>query len=271
MSESGLFSISEFARFSLLSRDTLLHYDRIGLLKPVTRKKNKYRYYSSNQLTVATVIRTMQQLGMSLEEIKELKDIRTPELAEDVFKRQIKKIDHKIDEWVNSRKLLLSLQEALDSVKGIEESAITIQHMPAEAIVYGDLNDYSSGRTSLDTILSFYTGIRKKYPNVDLNYPIGAAFSEQRIKRGDWIGPDRYYLYNPDGHDRRPAALYAIGYIRCEYNKGKELYTRMLRYIDEKGYEVCGNAYEECSLNELVILEPENYLKRIMIVVREKE
>ena len=271
MSDSGQFSISEFARLSLLTRDTLLHYDRIALLKPEKRGENNYRYYSSNQLSVVTLIRTMQELGMSLEEIKELKDRRTPELCENELKRQIEKIDRKIEEWNRARKLLLALQKTLDSVKNVDESAITVQFLPAEEIVLGNLNDYSRGRTTLETVYSFYTDISQKYPNMDLNYFLGAVFSEQRIKQGDWIGADRYYMYNPEGPDRRSEALYAIGYIRCDYTGGKELYTRMIEYINKNGYEICGDAFEECPLNEVFVTEPDNYLKRIMITIRKKE
>lgn len=269
--DTGLFSISEFARLSQTTRDTLLHYDRIGLLSPTSRGENNYRYYSASQLTVITLIRTMQQLGMSLEDIQALKDRRTPELAEEELERQIVKIDKKIDDWNRARRHLLTLQNTLNSVKNIDESAITVQYLPAEAIVLGGLNDYSHGRTTLDTVLSFYTDIKEKYPDLDLNYFVGATFLEARIKNRDWIGADRYYLYTPEGHDRRPAALYAMGYARCDYTGGKEIYGRLIEYIDKNNFEICGNAYEECPLNEVFVLEPENYLKRVMIAVREKK
>jgi len=45
MPENGMFSISDFAKYSRTTRDTLLHYDRIGLLSPATRGENNYRYY----------------------------------------------------------------------------------------------------------------------------------------------------------------------------------------------------------------------------------
>ena len=96
MPESGLLSISDFAEFSRTTRDTLLHYDRIGLLSPVLRGDNNYRYYSSSQLAIVNVIRTFQQLGMSLDDIRGLRDRRTPELANMVFERQIEEIDTKI-------------------------------------------------------------------------------------------------------------------------------------------------------------------------------
>jgi len=271
MHTTGLLSISDFAEFSRTTRDTLLHYDRIGLLSPVIRGDNNYRYYSGNQLPIVNVIRTFQQLGMSLDEIMRLKDHRTPELANTVFERQIEEIDNKINEWVSARKLLLTLKKAITSVSGIDESVITVKHLPAEAIVLGEINDYSRDRTDYDTLLSFYHDIAQKYPNIDPNYPVWAMYSQNQLIERDWSNPERYYFYNPDGYDRKPAALYAIGYTRGGYKPNNELYERLEEFIIKNNYEICGNAYEEYPINEICAINDHDYLIRIMITVRKKD
>ena len=270
MADRGHLSIGDFAKYSRTTRDTLLHYDRIGLLSPVTRGDNKYRYYQGGQMAVVNVIRTLQQLGMTLDEIKALKDRRTPELTDEVLGFQIEKIDKKIEDWIRARKLLLTLRKSIHTVLGVDENAITIQFLPAEAIVLGDINDFSRGRNDYDALLSFFESVSMKYQDLDLNYPVWATFSKERIRQGDWSMPDRYYFYNPEGHDRRPAALYAIGYTRGGYGQSAGLYKTLLEYIDENGFELCGDAYEEYPLNELSIISDENYLMRIMLTVREK-
>jgi len=270
MPESGLLSISDFAEFSRTTRDTLLHYDRIGLLSPVLRGENNYRYYSISQLAIVNVIRTFQQLGMSLEEIGGLSDKRTPELADKVFKLQIEEIDNKIKEWVKARKLLLTLQKAINSVSGIDERDITVEFMPAEAIVLGGINDYSRNRSDYDALLSFYNDVSRNYPEIDLNYPVWATYSQDSLIKKDWSNPDRYYFYNPEGYDRKPAALYAVGYKRGGYCTNYDLFERINDYIDKNGYEICGDAYEEYPLNEICATDDKDYLVRIMIAVRKK-
>ena len=270
MAGKKLLSIKEFAEFSRTTRDTLLHYDRIGLLPPVSRGENNYRYYSRRQLGMINVIRTLQKLGMSLDEIKKFKDQRTPELLNNIFSRQIDKIDSKIEEWVQARKILFTLRQSMYSVSDIDENTITIKFLPAEAIVLGGLNDYSRGRNDYDALLSFYHSISEKYPNLDLNYPVWAVFSKERIENKDWVWPDRYYFYNPEGNDRKPAALYAIGYTRGGYGQSDELYKRLIKYIEQNGFEICGDTYEEYPLNEIYIADDNEYLMRVMITVREK-
>ena len=270
MYPGGLFSVKDFAKFSRTTKDTLLHYDRIGLLSPELRGDNNYRYYSIMLLTTVNMIRTLQKLGMSLEEIKDLKDRRNPALAEEIFTRQIEKIDEKIEDWIRSRKLLLTLLKNIQDVSNIDEKTITIQFLPAEAIVLGGLNDYSRGKNAYDALLSFYNEINKKYPEMDLNFPVWAIFTGERIKQRDWVWPDRYYFCNPEGQDRKPAALYAIGYTRGGYGQGDDVYKRLIEYIDNNGFEICGNVYEEYPLNEICIVENDNYLIRVMVAVCEK-
>jgi DNA-binding transcriptional MerR regulator len=266
----NFFSVSDFARFSRISKDALYHYDKIGLLPPVSRGLNKYRHYSANQLATVNLIRTFQDSGMTLNEIKILIERRTPEHLDDLLTQMMKQVDDKLDEWSRTKKLLAVLQKSIHSALNIDDEAITIQFMHQEAITLGDSNDYSENRNDYDALLKFYHSTSTKYPDLDLNYPVWATFSGERIKRGDWKWPDRYYLYNPDGRDTRPAALYAIAYQRGSYGQTDALYKRLIDYIDKHGFEICGDAYEEYPLNEICISDDTNYLIRVMIAVRER-
>jgi len=247
-----------------------LHYDRIGLLNPILRGDNNYRYYSSNMLPVVKVIRILQKLGMSLDEIKEIKDKRNPRVTVEQFERQIEEIDSNIDYWIRARKLLYTLKSTISSALDVDITEISIQYLPAEAIVMGDLNDFTRNRENHAVELDFYQKMNEKYPDMDLDYMFWANFSEERIKKGDWVHPDRFYFYNPEGHDRRPAGFYAVGYAICGYGQGVELYSKMVDHIDKNGFEICGDAYEEYPLNELCVRDNNHYLMRVLIAVREK-
>lgn len=112
--------------------------------------------------------------------------------------------------------------------------------------------------------------MQNQYPDLDLNYPVWGIFSEKRILQNDWKYPERYDFYNPEGYDEIPSDLHAVGYSRGGYGQTDELYKRLLNYIDENDFEICGNTYEEYPLNELNISDNNNYLIRVMITVRKK-
>ena len=270
MPGKDVFSIADFGKLSRTSRSTLLYYDKIGLLQPVARYENNYRCYSHTQIATINLIRTCQALGMSLEEIKQLGNDRSPEMVNEVLGRQITQVDEKINSWISARKLLTTLKNVVGPMLTVDEKAITVEYVPAELIVLGGINDYSDSKNDYVALNNFFEECNNKYPDMNLNYPVWAMFSEERIRNGDWSWPDRYYFYNPDGYDKRPAANYAIGYMRGGYGQCGPLYERLIAYIDRNGYEICGPAYEEYPLNELCYLTEEEYLVRIMIIVRKK-
>ena len=72
-----LLSTGEFARMCNVSKELLIHYDKVGLLKPKVIGKNGYRYYSLKQLYLMDAIRFFLDTGMSMKEVKTYLDNRT--------------------------------------------------------------------------------------------------------------------------------------------------------------------------------------------------
>lgn len=83
------FSIGEFAKLGGITTETLRHYDRVGILKPIhVDDITNYRYYSVLQYERLAVILEMRNLGMKIEEIKDFLEERNPENAVKILKEQ---------------------------------------------------------------------------------------------------------------------------------------------------------------------------------------
>ena len=68
-----LLSIGEAAILANTTAETLRHYDRIGIVKPYKIDKwTKYRYYTKNDIVKLNAVRALQQMDLSLKEIKEI-------------------------------------------------------------------------------------------------------------------------------------------------------------------------------------------------------
>jgi DNA-binding transcriptional MerR regulator len=270
MNKKRLVSIGELAKLSRITRATLIHYDKIGVLKPVYIGENNYRYYSLEQISWVNLIRTMQTIGMSLKDIIKITKRRTPEIVLDLFSEQINNINKTITEHLEARKLLLTLQTTIENSIAVNEDKVELVWEKASSIFIGPQNHYDGNNTDWDTLLDFYTYCEEKYKHINLNYSAWAYFSEERIKKGDWKYPDRYYFNSPDGDDKKPEGWYVVGYGRGGYGQTSEIYKKIIAYINENNLEICGPSYEEYPLNEISIDKPENYLIRISLTVREK-
>ena len=265
---SGLLSISALARFARINRSALIFYDNMGLLSPVERGENNYRYYSPHQVTITNLINTLQELEVPLKEIIKLSVNRTPEKIISLFSEQNKYIDRQIEKLMCAQKLLLTIQNIIEDGLSVDEEKIETCWNEEESILIGPQNNYSDGTSIEEAFLNFY----KYWDNIDsdlnLNYPVWAIFSEERVKRGDWVGPDKFYFKMPDAPDRKPAGLYVTGYTRGYYGQSDALYKRLMAYIEKNKLEICGPAYEMYPLNEISIPDPFDYLMRISISVK---
>ena len=69
----------ELAELVGVTKQTVLYYDKVGLLCPKGRMGNRYRYYSLQQAAELRLILTFRELGMSIQEIRDYLQVRTPE------------------------------------------------------------------------------------------------------------------------------------------------------------------------------------------------
>ena len=80
MPQSGYYmTTGELARIMGITKETLFHYDEIGLFCPQVVKENRYRYYSVDQIELLDTILLLKELGIPLKEIRSLLEKRTPE------------------------------------------------------------------------------------------------------------------------------------------------------------------------------------------------
>ncbi|MDJ0682420.1 MAG: heavy metal-responsive transcriptional regulator [Xenococcaceae cyanobacterium MO_167.B52] len=76
MSKATHLKIGELAKQTGLAVGTLRYYSDLGLLRPVQRGNNGYRYYSHNASKQVKFIKKAQAIGFTLEEIKTILDVR---------------------------------------------------------------------------------------------------------------------------------------------------------------------------------------------------
>src|SRR5262249_74940 len=68
-----MFTVGEFSSLAQVSKRLLRYYDEIGLLKPIrTDQVTGHRYYSVEQLPYLNRILALKDLGLSLDQIRQL-------------------------------------------------------------------------------------------------------------------------------------------------------------------------------------------------------
>lgn len=94
----GYLTSGEFSRICRVKKQTLFHYDQIGILSPEIIGDNGYRYYSYLQLDTFNAISMLKELDMPLADIKKYLDSRNPRDFLKLLEKQHQLVDEKIDE-----------------------------------------------------------------------------------------------------------------------------------------------------------------------------
>jgi DNA-binding transcriptional MerR regulator len=138
MSEVAYLKIGELAKQTSLAVGTLRYYSELGLLVPVQRGENGYRYYSQNAKQQVQFIKKAQALGFTLEEIKQILYVRNRgeepcNLVQSLLDNKIEQLETQIKQmalfkaeleeyrniWTNSPDLKLQSQEACPLISSV--------------------------------------------------------------------------------------------------------------------------------------------------------
>lgn len=269
MSNNNQFTISEFSRLTGIKPDNLRFYDRIHLLSPEFRGENKYRYYSRHQLNTAYFITGLRILGVGIEEIKEYSVLRTPKTSLELLSKQEARIQKEIQQLMETQLIMhmhsemiseaLKHQELIPFIEEREEEAIFLcpalaSHMDDDE---GSVFSYNYAE-EMGVNLGFPQGTLMEYaPEDPIRLPsVGSYYFKQASKANAY----------------KPAGLYAIVYgIGDPWDSTMPLYHKLITFIQEQGYELCGKAYEEYPLNDISVQSVDQYGIRIEVLIRKKE
>jgi len=116
--ENLMLKISEFAQLAQTTRRTLILYDNNDLFKPDLVNSEGYRFYNYEQINELNLILTLKKLGLSIDEIKDIKS--NPEFSSNDFLLNLKtKVNDQISDLLKvntfiDRKLIeLNTQEEI--------------------------------------------------------------------------------------------------------------------------------------------------------------
>lgn len=99
-----------FAKLCDTTKATLRWYRQIGLFEPVVIGSNGYTYYSIEQVVEFTMIKALQNIGCSLDQIKAFKSHQDLARTDSFLEEQIVQLDQRISELQKQRDFLTGLQ-----------------------------------------------------------------------------------------------------------------------------------------------------------------
>ena len=262
---------ADFARLCGTNKRTLLHYDEIGLFCPALRDDRGFRYYDESQCDVFMVIRSLRDLGMSLAEIKDYLDERTPDSLEALLRHQQQRVSQELARLERIQRMLRTKQNLLREGRQAGAGQVVFLPQPEEWLVLSrpiDSSDPAVARRALYAHLADCYG-----RGLEDGYPFGAMMRSEDLARGRF-GRYAYYFTKLSRRQEgaelfcKPAGLYAVIYLQGDYHRAEDAFQALLGAAGQKGLTACGYAYKEGILDEIAQKDPEKHLTKISVAVK---
>lgn len=273
----------EFAEFCGTTKNTLIHYDQLGLLTPSSVGANGYRYYAYADAMRFVAISAFRDAGFSLKQIKRILDDPDPVALADVARKNNEALRERIRELRRSSALLEEIAsqadeaQATEGVRVVEEPERLLLAMgPMAAIRPGDdLAFLWDGFAQAMDVLALMDaraqlspygftaeqeGEGPVYRKAYFLLPDGTAISEGAAKL---IGEAEGVSLEP-----MPAGKYVVNGYFGPWEAIAEAYEAILEYASASGLALDGPFFETSALRLLDDSEGRGYRCNVSIRLR---
>ena len=279
----------EFAKLFGVKKQTMFHYDDMGIFRPEITDENGYRYYSYNQLEAFSIILMLRETGLSITDIRSQIDSHSPEELVELLRSKSAQIEEMIEHLRWSKEYIerkiktteegISLKQA-DGNPAVKE--IVTLDLPDEIMVMTDYGGLKDERTANEAIGDHFRYLRSL--GLMSCYPDGATIPRDSVRKTDQGVEylyDHFYTVLTDteagiisnsGLKKEETVMDYGGQFLAIYddegyrNVG-ECLTKLLSYAEENGLELGDKFYEDVIWDDLSAKGYTNYLVRFSIQI----
>lgn len=243
-------TIGQMAKLNGVSQQTLRFYDKMGLLSPVYRgEDNRYRYYNIRQSAVLDIIQYMKSLGISLKDIKHQLDSQDLDYIEKALRQKQRQIDEEIRDLKFQRRAIERTVESFERYRSAPPDGSILMEYIGKRQMYridAGINFYDH---DLETYEEMLRQLRERLMADRLPQiyfcNAGTILRRDRLLKGDFYSTEVFVFVDQEFVPETHMETVSAGNYLCIYcdnfYKEKEYVQRLMGYINNQGYQVCGD------------------------------
>ncbi|MGL4252596.1 MAG: MerR family transcriptional regulator [Fusobacteriaceae bacterium] len=261
-------TISEMSRILKVGKHTLIHYEKEGMVSPVLRGENGYRYYSGEQISQFKTILYLRELGFSIEEIKIYLKESDYSWTLKQIEEKLKKNQQEIDELLEKKRKLLEGKNSLEYLKEIEqrEGVPSVRFFGEMQGIYLPQNSFELKATvknmkKIDNLLGDITWTEK--------HSFGFIVSKENII-DEKYEPEKFvlakYIKEYENTYTFISSEYAVLYTSSQESY-KIVIENFLEWIRENNFKIKGDLFIEDVTNHSISNKHSPWVKILKIPV----
>ncbi|OED21578.1 MerR family transcriptional regulator [Bacillus cereus] len=271
------FTIGEMAKMHNIAESTLRYYDEKGIFHPsIVDPQTNYRYYTIDQFSLLDTIKFLRQLNIPLKEIKKYIDERNPAYALNLLEKQQEMMLKKQREIEYA---LAKMEHRIHLIK--EATKAKAEQMVIKEIPQRKITAIAVAPNTTDDMFEYYIhSLQKNMRQMDdslFSGDIGVTVAKKGLMQNEFQAYSSVFIlldYMPfevQSSDEIKEGVFACVYHHGPYEETDETYKKLMKYIDQEGYEISGDAIEIALIDWSVTEDPEEQVTEIQIPIMKKQ
>lgn len=277
--KNNLLRSGEFAKRAGVTKKALQVYLDKGVLLPDhIDEENGYRYYAVERTAQLDEIIRMREVGLSLDEIKDIVDHKDSLRYLDILYARLEEVDRSIEQLEQNRAVLKARIE--NQSLFLNPPALRhcfVEYQPRRLCVRYPINPYSGTKDNGEAWQDALDEVRQIFRegNIPFKYftNIGATFDMEQLQKGRIIYNNAVVLPESPAlfpHvEYLPAGYYATMFDQRYMSDGDAIsraVTTLMDFVNGRGYQTCGD-YVQTIVAETTMFD---FNSRMLYVVKEQ-
>ncbi len=272
MDKKMYITTGELAKLMGITKETLFHYDEIGLFQPAVVTENGYRYYEVGQMELLDAILLLKELGMPLKNIRELLGSRSPEKILEVFAEREQKIQEEIAKLENMERWISHRKKRIQTGLHIRTDEILVQHFPERYYLYSSVeSEWEEDRYK--KLNELITRFLESNPGFKSDYEVAYIQHGKDVEQGIHDRNDNAVVLLENRSSDLPCRAFPEGDYVTAYHHGnwqtiESTYDRLLAYIQEHDLLVESDYLERYLIDVLAADDMNSYVIEITVKIK---
>ena len=269
------YAIGEVAKFHHIPIGTLRYYDAIGLFRPAEVDENSgYRYYSLEQFEQLDTICYLKFLGLSLKEIQNHLASRDAAHFLTLLRQQQQITEETIHKLgLINRQIATRIQEIEEALRTEQRGVPFVKAMPRRSVV--SISEQINSDSEIELALRKLQSRIGKKLSLFIG-KVGLTVSQENLAKQKFDEYNSVFILQeePDLPLSQEHYLgegeYGCIFFHGGHNRSQPYYEALLRFIDERQYEIDGDAVERTIIDEYVAKDTSAHLTEIQIPLKKR-
>lgn len=275
------YTAGELAKLFNIPKQTLLYYDKMGLIQPEFITDNGYRYYTIKQYMILEIITNLRKLDIPINIIKDYLENRNLAYFEKLINDKQAECDEIIKKHMSIKDNLELARAKIDKIKQTRFNDFSLEFHQKRKLYITPLNPDDTPRSRIDS-----------YAEHNLFAYANHQFKERSTGWGmapeDFFGGKfsrSLYYYSPLAQEFdneaeikaenlkvRPGGLFLT--LRCQgtfHNCKEKMSERFIEFLQRNNLEVLGDVYVEPLKDHWMSTEADTYIIQVSVAVQYKK